>query len=84
MRDVTPILGAAARSTSLSQFLLTCPTCRQPCAVHVDESGNDGPVVVRSICPDLCVPDLGALVEMLTIRYAFGAPTGVAESSAVA
>jgi hypothetical protein len=83
MRDVTPILGSATRAT-LSQFLVICPTCHRPCAVHVDESANDGPVIVRVICVDACETDLGALADDLAIRYALGAPPVTAESSAVA
>jgi hypothetical protein len=83
MRDVTPILGSPARAT-LSQFLAICPTCQRHCAVHVDESADDGPLIVRVICGDSCAPDLSALVELLATRRGLGAFLTTDESGAVA
>lgn len=81
MRGVTAIPSAAA-GASLSQFLVRCPTCDRLAAVHVDEDGNDGPVIVRAICVEDCTPALGAFVELLTARYNVGALPATAGSSA--
>lgn len=58
---------------AVAQFLIRCPRCQEQSAVHVDESGNDGPVLVRVICPDLCAPDLGVVFDLVATNYA--APT---------
>lgn len=64
-----PTLAKASEST-LTQFLICCPTCHRHSAVHVDESGNDGPVLVRVICPDLCSPDLGSVFDLVISSHA--------------
>lgn len=64
MRTVSVSLSGSG----LTQFLITCPTCQSQSAVHVDETGNDGPVLVRVICPDRCKPDPGAVFDLVTTR----------------
>ncbi|MDP9118642.1 MAG: hypothetical protein M3O28_15525 [Actinomycetota bacterium] len=83
MPEPTVMPGFIAGPT-LSQFYVTCPTCRRSCAVHVNESGNDGAVIVRVVCPELCTADLGALADILAIRYAVGALSPNRVSCAVA
>ena len=49
----------------LSQFMIICPRCHRPSAVHIEEAGSDGPSIVRVVCPDLCAPDLGIVFDLV-------------------
>jgi hypothetical protein len=61
---------AAAASRLLEQYLIACPGCEQPAAVHVDNGGDDQPVLVRIVCPNACrVGEEDVLARLLVGRW---------------
>jgi len=76
LETLAPVRARAA-SRLLEQYLISCPGCGKPAAVHVDrhdelagdvEAEDDGPVrptVVRIVCPDGCaVADADVLASL--------------------
>jgi hypothetical protein len=61
---MTSILTNASGLT-LTQFLITCPSCQQTSAVHTHHSAAGRPIVVRVICASECAPDLAAIIDLL-------------------
>jgi len=45
---------ARAASRLLEQYLIRCPGCGLPAAVHVDLAEADAPTLVRVVCPERC------------------------------
>jgi hypothetical protein len=52
----TPLGLARAQEQNrlLEQYLISCPACRRPAAVHLSVDGPDGPRLVRHVCPLGC------------------------------
>ncbi len=63
---VDPLVVAQARAEQrvLAQYLVPCPTCGQPAAVHVDESPAE-PVLVRLVCPTACRVNPAAALALI-------------------
>ena len=64
IRDMTSILTNASGPT-LTQFLITCPSCQQTSAVHTHHSTAGRPIVVRVVCASECAPDLADLAAII-------------------
>jgi hypothetical protein len=62
IRDMTSILTDASGPT-LTQFLITCPSCQRTSAVHTRQSAVGRPIVVRVVCASECAPDLAAIID---------------------
>ena len=62
IRDMTSILTDASGPT-LTQFLITCPSCQRTSAVHTHQSAAGRPIVVRVVCASECAPDLAAIID---------------------
>lgn len=57
-----PAAPLAHRSPQLTQYLVPCPACGGPSALHVDQRAG---VVVRFVCPSSCPPDERAVRAMV-------------------
>jgi len=62
IRDMTSILTNASGPT-LTQFLITCPSCQRTSAVHTHQSTAGRPIVVRVVCASECAPDLATIID---------------------
>jgi len=56
---------SAAVASLLSQYLVQCPRCGKPAAVHLDEREPGTCVLVRFVCPDACPVDERSVLERL-------------------
>ena len=73
---VEPLFVAQARATQrlLDQYLVTCPGCARPSALHVDGGVGSTARVVRFVCPNACPVTVDAALACL-------APDSVAHSA---
>lgn len=60
-----PLAHARAAQQLLSQYLISCPACAKPAAVHVDGAVASEARLVRAVCPDACVVDPATILAAL-------------------
>jgi len=49
-----PLAQARAGNELLVQYLVSCPACGKPAAVHADRDAAGALVLVRFVCPESC------------------------------
>jgi hypothetical protein len=61
-----PLAQARAAQRPLDQYLVSCPGCTRPSALHLDLSTDGTPRVVRFVCPNACAVGVDAVLACLT------------------
>jgi hypothetical protein len=61
-----PLAQARAAQRPLDQYLVSCPGCARPSALHLDATTGGAPRVVRFVCPNACPLDADAVLACLT------------------
>jgi hypothetical protein len=60
-----PLAQARAADQLLSQYLVCCPGCAKPAAVHVDARPGGEVQLARFVCPESCAVDDAVVLALL-------------------